>query len=170
MRNFKVKDIRTRKFEKPTTIFICDPCYIFDYTKPGLDEEWQAFVEKMFPEGSKTTKVNRLNIAEAGTLEIAGATMLYTSTAYGDGQYSVQAPGETAHYDGIMVDAGMICVISEESAMRINPEFNHKKAVSMGAVVYNFQGEVEATGKGFTGDLTVDTEDESEDQEDEDDL
>lgn len=158
MRTFEVKDIRTLRFEKPTTVFVCDPCYIFDHTKSGLDEEWQAFVEKMYQD-EKDMRGGMLS--EAGTLEIVGATMLYTSTAYGDGCYSLETDFARFSVDkraDIGVDAGMICVISEESAMRINPEFNHKKAVSMGAVVYDFKGEITAMGKGFIGDLTVDTE------------
>lgn len=161
MRNFEVKDIRTIKFEKPTTIFVCDPCYVFDYTKPGLDGEWQAFVGKMFEGDSNTRPEGTHNrLAEAGTLEIAGATMLYTSTAHGDGCYEVitRVIFAKRNSNRIEVDSGMICAISKESAARINPKFDQEMAVWMGAVVYDFKGEITATGKGFIGDLTVDTE------------
>jgi hypothetical protein len=87
-----------------------------------------------------------------------GAKMLYTSTAYGDGSYiiytSFNFKKDHAHYAG--VDAGMLCVISVEDALLINPDFDIENKYY--PIIENVTGRVYVEDHNLCGDLKCDTE------------
>lgn len=133
------------KFTQPTDLLVCDPCYIFDGSMPKLSRVWTKLCEEWFQKDALHT--NR------GTIIYEGVNMLYTSTAYGDGIYYAQCTYKMVN-NHIPVDAGLICVVSQEDAYKINPDFDFAEYLR----IRDFVGTIEATGKGFIGDLLVNTD------------
>jgi hypothetical protein len=161
--NFTLENRASIYFDKPTTILVIDPCYIYDYTKKELDKFWGEFCDLMFSDKGKEAKIDRV-----GTLEHKEAKMLYSGTAYGDGSYPVKSNCEQeGEYAG--VDAGMLCVISLEDAKKINPDTDHY--LDLAVVIHDFEGNINADGDGdFEGDkcfsvVTGDLEDDDDSEE-----
>ena len=90
-------------------IVVTDPCYFMP------EEVWDALCEKIwFPEGITDP------LSEGGTIYYDGATILYSSTAHGDGGYRVNE----AHSgnDEFGVDSGTMCVITQKHFKLISDE------------------------------------------------
>lgn len=146
--DYKVRVTPEREQSFEGDIIVTDPCYFIP------DNLWQKIIDEFwFPKGEGT------GLAEAGTIYVEpGIKILYSSTAYGDGQYAVQnRKGESVHNNSTGVDAGMIAIISVEDVKRLNPEFEVDN--KWYPRINGFYGTVSADGKGnFIGDIEIDTE------------
>jgi hypothetical protein len=139
-------------------IIVTDPCYFIP------DDIWQEIIRKFwYPnrdnEGSET--------ADLGTIYIDDSIkILYTSTAFGDGEYDVIAhAGQSVHNNSTGVDAGMIAIITVADAQKLNPEFDTND--KMYPRINGFVGGIQADGEGnFIGEITVNTRDEAENEDD----
>lgn len=131
-------------------VVICDPCYLF---RDDQDEIWQQAITEMYADPDS-------ELVSRGTMKIGDMEILYSSTAYGDGVFNI---GETRtgipHLKPVGVDAGMVCVVALKDIWQFNPSFDYKSY----SIIEGFNGIVEATGRGFIGDITLDTDDEEED-------
>jgi len=133
----------SRQFEG--TVVITDPCYFIE------DKHWQAICDQIWFDGKNSTE-----FADRGVLEIKGAKILYSSTAYGDGGYLVAGTSGILQSD-FGVDAGMMAVISKSDYDKLCSD---ELTSGLYAVVEEFDGEIVADGKGnFIGDLEVYTDD-----------
>lgn len=142
-------------------IIVTDPCYFIP------DDLWQEIISKFwYPNGHQGSET-----ANKGTIYIDDSIkILYSSTAYGDGEYDVMAhSGQSVHNGSTGVDAGMIAVITVADVKKLNPEFNIDDKFY--PRINGFVGGVQADGEGnFVGDIVVDTQpakDEDEYDEDE---
>lgn len=137
----------SRQFEG--TVVITDPCYFIE------DKHWQAICDQIWFDGKNSTE-----FADRGVLEIKGAKILYSSTAYGDGGFLVAGTGGILQSD-FGVDAGMMAVISKSDYDKLCSD---ELTSGLYAVVEEFDGEITADGKGnFIGDLEVYTDDSQSD-------
>jgi len=139
--SIKITNEMSQQFEGD--IVITDPCYFIK------DEIWSALCSDGWFDNSKNTP-----FTDAGTLYYNGATILYSSTACGDGSFDV------VETDGIKsssfgVDAGMMAIITCEDLEKISDSDFSIDAL-LCAYVEDFQGTAEADGKGnFIGSLEV---------------
>lgn len=131
-------------------IIVTDPCYFIP------DDIWQELIRKFWyprndQKGSETANKGTIYIDD--TIKI-----LYTSTAYGDGEYDVMNhSGKSVHNGTTGVDAGMIAVITVADAQKLNPEFDVNDKFY--PRINGFTGGIEADGEGnFIGDIVVDTQ------------
>lgn len=132
-------------------IMVTDPCYFIP------KDIWSELMKAWFPTNEGNEYSNE------GIIEFKnGAKVLYTGTAYGDGDYPLyveRGNGESVHRDHVGVDAGMISVISVEDLKKLNPRFNVDD--EWYPRVNDFDGVVKADGNGsFIGDLEVNTREE----------
>jgi hypothetical protein len=133
-------------------IIVTDPCYFIP------DDMWQELCKRWF-EGDAT------DYANGGVIELeSGGKILYSNTAYGDGEYPVYAGKfKSVHNDHTGVDAGMIGVITVEDVQKLNPEFNVND--KWYPRINGFSGTIEADGHGnFIGDLEVSTSSEKQEE------
>lgn len=141
-------------FAEPTDIFVCDPCYILQ--TPRRDDIWKAVCDLWF--SGEDSEWNPSGVgSDLGAILHDDSEILYSSTAYGDGIYSISflTEGTISGENIVGVDSGTICVVKLKDALRILPTLN----LALGVVVKDFKGIVTATGKGFEGDLLVITDD-----------
>jgi len=140
-------------------IIVTDPCYFIP------DELWQEIIRKFwYPNGHEGSET-----ANKGTIYIDNSIkILYSSTAYGDGEYDViNHSGQQVHNTSTGVDAGMIAVITVNDAKRLNPEFSVDDQSY--PRINGFVGGVQADGEGnFVGDIVVDTQPIRDDEDEED--
>jgi hypothetical protein len=138
-------------------IIVTDPCYFIP------DDIWQELIRKFwYPDGRNASET-----AHQGTIYIDDTIkILYTSTAYGDGEYRVDNnSGQCVHTHFTGVDAGMIAIITVADAQKLNPEFDVND--NRYPRINGFTGGIEADGEGnFDGDIIVDTQPTREDEED----
>lgn len=125
-------------------LIITDPCYYIN------NNVWQLLCEEVFFNGTESTEFTK-----AGTIYIGSAKILYSSTAYGDGEFEVEdCMGVTQKTFG--VDSGVMAVITKSDYERISYKELDKRLF---ALVEDFDGTVTATKEGnFRGDLTVCTD------------
>jgi len=136
--------VATQEFEGD--VIVTDPCYFIP------DNLWQELVKAWYDNGSANEYTNR------GVIEIDGARILYSGTAYGDGIYYVKCSnGKSVHNKETGVDAGMIAVALVDDIKKINPDFDVND--TWYPRINNFYGEVTADGNGnFIGAIEVITE------------
>jgi hypothetical protein len=134
------------------TVIITDPCYFIN------DEIWQALCSEVWFNNGKGT-----DFTDVGTIYMGSIKILYSSTAHGDGCYTVtECEGIIQNEFG--VDAGMMAVISKEDFERLS---NDPLTVGLYAVVEDFDGTIEASQDGnFNGDLCVFTDGTGDSDED----
>lgn len=146
-------------YDEPTDLIVCDPCYVITHTIPKLDRLWQKLCDEWYPaelSGKPSNTANR------GIIRYDNTSILYSSTAHGDGTYHVSSCA--FDYKGsIGVDAGMICVMKLEDAIKINPKIMELENII--TIVRGFKGLIESTGEGFTRGLTVNTTDDTEEED-----
>ena len=135
-------------------IIITDPCYFIP--KLIWEELWDAWFT---PDGLAT------KYAEKGIIEFKDdIKVLYSSTAYGDGEYSIylnRGNGESVHDNTINVDSGMMAVILVEDVQKLNPKFNIDDTIH--PRINDFDGLIKANGDGdFVGDIQINTQEEPE--------
>jgi hypothetical protein len=143
-------------------IIVTDPCYFMP------DDIWHELIDAWFIGNTPT------EFADNGVIEFAnGAKVLYSSTAYGDGEYPVfTSSGKMVHNDRTGVDAGMIAVVSVEDLDKIQTSYGYHNGKKFSTLdhwyprIDGFDGEVSADGKGnFVGDLEVPTATSSDEEE-----
>jgi hypothetical protein len=138
-------------------IIVTDPCYFIP------DDLWQRLIKEFwYPDGRQGSET-----ANKGTIYIDDSIkILYSSTAYGDGEYEVMNhSGQSVHNGATGVDAGMIAIITVADAQKLNPEFDAND--KMYPRINGFVGGVEADGEGnFVGDIVVDTQPDERNEED----
>lgn len=136
-------------------VIITDPCYFIK------DEIWSALCSQAWFDNGKNTP-----FTDGGTLYYNGATILYSSTANGDGTYDVIEVDGIRH-SSFGVDAGMMAVVTREDLEKIaNEDF---AIDTLCAYVEDFHGTVDADGEGnFLGSLEVWTDGSKEEEEEED--
>lgn len=147
-------------YNKPTDLIVCDPCYVITHTNPAHDRAWQKMCEEWYPpelRGGPSKSANR------GTIRYDGAYILYSSTVHGDGEYHVSDCGYP-HSGSIGVDSGLISIITLADAVRLNPSIKDLERII--TLVRGFTGTIHATGTGFSGGLTVLTDDDKEEDDD----
>ena len=150
--NYKIK-LSTIAESEPVQftgdVLVSDPCY---YIPSDL---WQELCNMWFDSGRSNA------FTDKGILEINDIKILYSSTAHGDGCYSVHNVG---NYVGeIGVDAGMFSFILAEDAAKLTNEDLSK----IGVVLQNFNGDVYVDGNGNAdGYITVCTDDSDEEEMD----
>jgi hypothetical protein len=136
-------------------VIITDPCYFIK------DEIWSALCSQVWFDNGKNT-----SFTDRGTIYYNGATILYSSTAYGDGSYNVTEVDGIKH-SSFGVDAGMMAIVTREDLEKIcNEDF---EIDTLCAYVEDFHGIVDADGDGnFTGNLEVCTDGSNEEEDDDD--
>jgi hypothetical protein len=136
-------------------VIITDPCYFIK------DEIWSALCGEAWFDNGKNTP-----FTDGGTLYYNGATILYSSTAHGDGSYDVTEVDGIRH-SSFGVDAGMMAIVTREDLEKIS---NEDFAIdTLCAYVEDFHGTVDADGDGnFTGNLEVWTDGSKEEDDEED--
>lgn len=140
-------------------IIVCDPCYIFDSSNDELSTAWSNFVDMMFPDRNGDC------VYPYGILQYNGAKLLFTDTQYGDGTYKAYCNGGE---EDLCVDAGMICVISTEDVLKINPNFFKVEIKGLYSSFKDVTGTVCVENNGFVGLVKCDTgDDETEECYDE---
>lgn len=150
--SLRVTNEMSQQFEGD--VIITDPCYFIK------DEIWSALCSEVWFDNSKTTP-----FTDGGTIYYNGATILYSSTAHGDGSYEVTEVDGIRH-SSFGVDAGMMAIVTREDLEKIANE--HFKIDTLCAYVEDFHGTVDADGNGnFTGSLEVCTDGSTEEEEDE---
>jgi hypothetical protein len=140
-------------------IIVTDPCYFIP------DDLWQQIIREFwYPNGHQGSET-----ANKGTIYIDNSIkILYSSTAYGDGEYDViNHSGKNVHNGTTGVDAGMIAVITVADVQKLNPEFDiNDKSYPR---INGFVGGVQADGDGnFVGDIVVDTQPRKDDEDEDD--
>ena len=137
-------------------IIVTDPCYFIP------DDIWQEIINKFwYPNGNQGSET-----ANAGTIYIDSTIkILYTATAFGDGEYDViNHSGNSVHKGSTGVDAGMVAIITVADAQKLNPEFDVNN--DFYPRINGFTGGVEADGNGnFVGDIIVDTSSTEEEED-----
>lgn len=130
-------------------IVVSDPCYYIP------DDVWQELCKMWFDNGSSNA------FTDTGILEINGMKILYSSTSYGDGSYSVFHRG---NYVGeIGVDAGMFSFVLLEDFTKLSTDDPSR----LGVVIKNFNGEIALDGSGNAdGAITVVTDGSDEEEQD----
>ena len=124
-------------------LVITDPCYFIN------DTIWQKLCDLWFNEDGTATPY-----AESGTIYIDGKKILYTSTAHGDGEYTVIGARNIKH-NTFGVDAGMMSAVLLEDFEALT---NEKISPGLHALVLEFDGSITADNEGnFGGDLVVNT-------------
>lgn len=155
MKNFKLSLPASVHFTGD--IIVTDPCYFIPRNM------WKELCNQWF---DKTKAGKGTEYAEQGVIELEnGGKILYSSTAYGDGEYPVFAGKfKSVHNDNTGVDAGMIAVITVKDVQKLNPEFNVNDKFY--PRIDGFNGTVRADGKGnFIGDVEVNTQSEEPEEE-----
>jgi hypothetical protein len=132
----------TQNFEG--TVVITDPCYYIP------DEIWQSLCDDVWFDNGKTTA-----FTSAGTILIGNIKILYSSTAHGDGSYTVEGcTGITQKEFG--VDSGVMSVITLDDFEKLS---NDDPSTGLYAMAEDFDGTITASGNGnFGGDLEVITD------------
>ena len=133
----------TQNFEG--SIIITDPCYFIS------DDIWEVLCNDVWFDEKKSTP-----FANVGTIYIGSVKILYSSTAHGDGEYTVKGcSGIIQNKFG--VDAGVMAIITTADLEKIS---NKDHETSGFAFIEEFDGVITANGKGnFLGDLEVITDD-----------
>lgn len=127
-------------------VVVCDPCYVMYFDDgEAIDELWDEFTGMVFDENDRRM--------EKGTCQVGDAQFLFTSTAHGDGAFTVEKNAHVHNDKFILVDSAYICVIRAEDAVKINPKFKPEERL----LFKNFSGTIRATGVGLSGDITVNT-------------
>lgn len=140
-----------------------DPCYMNDHKNPVHEEQWDKFVEVMFPEshGGKDGPGIESGIATWGD-----HSFFYSSTAYGDGSFFAHAHGTRSKKVG--VDAGMLALVPwslVEKMFEDRPEKLEEFAED-GLVIEKFGDIVRVAGGSWVDGIHCDTDPQDDEEED----
>lgn len=149
-----MKDMKktTIHFEKPTLVWLGDPCYAPVLNK---DEVWDEFCDILF---SKEDSNGR---SPSHVFEHEGTEFVFGNTAHGDGCYAVKGATTTLGVCG--VDAGLLSVIPAGAfGLDANSGDNY------GGVFTTVEGDCHMDEEGtlHAGVLTIKTDWDDEDDED----
>jgi hypothetical protein len=148
-------------------VIVTDPCYYIP------DKIWHELIAAWYPPSDP----NGTEYSEQGVIEFDnGAHVLYSSTAYGDGEYPMyvnRSTGKSVHSDKLGVDAGMISVVSVSDLKKLERDYGYTwegKPFDLDRDYYprvnGFTGRVYADGKGnFLGDIEVPTMSETQEED-----
>ena len=127
-------------------IIITDPCYIVKD-----DDKWNAICDaiiKARPRGEGNAEILK---------ETLGVDALIAETIYGDWGCTVYE--EDCAIGEFCADAGMVCVMSEEDVLKINPTFKEDYGDWCYTLIEDFDGDVviENIGEndGYCADVRV---------------
>jgi len=139
-------------------IIVADPC---DFIQ---SDTWDELMDMWFDENYKETKYANQGIIDFDN----GVKVIYAATAHPSGKFPIylqRGNGESIHNDNVNIESGMISVISVDDVRKLNPKFNIND--DQYPRINDFEGIIKADGKGnFIGDLSVDTQDDFEEDED----
>lgn len=152
-------------------IIVTDPCYFL------CEKIWHDLINTWwFPISDPLMRTQGSDFVDGGVMMFSnGAKVLYSATAYGDGEYPVyvsRGNGQSVHNNTTGVDAGTIAVVTLEDLRKIEKDFGAKNGTPFDENdtwyprINDFNGRIAADGAGnFIGDLYVQTDQEAEEED-----
>ena len=154
------------KFYKGQVVLVTDPCYWFDEEdkEKGFDL-WQILCGMMFPDNWSTLpeddKLYKYCVVKYTHPDGTETEFLFTSTAHGDGSYTVMhQSGTTKRISGstTSVDAGCFAVVLLDSAKRFDKYDSNLETAHGTVLQFEKDAEVIVDGESMSGAIECDTD------------